>query len=150
VRVLGVSCSSRETYLAVDDDGTILDGLTERLQPSSGLEAGEGLTEFIDSVRRVLREVTPDRVAVLLPETWSATYRQHLDRATLDTLVRVAAALEDVPLEVLARATVRARLNLPRRGPLDSHVGRVGSSVGRYWSAGRGLAALAARAGGVS
>ncbi len=136
VRVLGFNCGSREAYLAADDDGEIVDGLTERLQPPVGLEAGEALTEFIDSVRRVLREVKPDRIEILLPETWSAAYRQHLDRATL---------------EMLAHATARARLRLPRTGRLDSHViSAAGAAVGRYWAAGRGLAALAAKAGGAA
>ncbi len=148
MRVLGINCTSRAIFFAIDDDSQIVDGLTERLQPPTGLEAGEALLELVESVRRVVREVRADRLALLLPEeTWTASYSEHLDRAKLDILIRLAAAQERVLIEVLARPTLRARLELPRSGTLDSHVARVYAPVGRYWSAGRGLAALAAKAG---
>jgi hypothetical protein len=48
---------------------------------------------------------------------------------------------------LLARATVRARLGLPKSGDLASHVSSVAPEpVGRYWSAGRDVAGLAALA----
>jgi hypothetical protein len=49
---------------------------------------------------------------------------------------------------MLARPTVRSRLKLPKDGKLSAHVGtRIPKPVGRYWSAGRDVAALAALAG---
>jgi hypothetical protein len=66
----------------------------------------------------------------------------------LETLVRVAAVQEGIPIEVLARPTVRSRLGIPRAGELASHVATVvAEPVGRYWTAGRDVAALAALAG---
>lgn len=146
MRNLGVNCGSGDVYFAVADDGAILAGMTERLQPPAGLEAGNGLLEFVDSVIRVLRETKPDLVTILLPDQWRAVYQQHLPRATLETLVRFSAAQEGVPVQVLARPTLRARLDLPRKGRLDEHIGAAGPPVGKYWTTGRGVAALAALA----
>lgn len=147
VRNLGVNCSSSEVYLALADEQVVVDGMTERLQPPVGLETGEALVEFVDSVTRVLRETRPDLVTVLLPERWSAVYTQHLNRATMETLVRLAAAQEEIPVQVLARATLRSRLGLPRKGKLDEHLDAAGPPVGTYWTTGRGVAALAALTG---
>jgi hypothetical protein len=147
VRVLGVNCTTRDIYLAVADQGQILDGLTERLRPPVGLEEGAALIELVDSMRRVIREVRPDKVELLQPEAWSASYSQHLPRARLETLIQFAAATEEIPLETLSRPTARARLNVPRTGPLESHIAIAGTVVGRYWTSGRGLAAMAAKAG---
>jgi hypothetical protein len=146
VRVLGLSYKSTDGYLAVVEGGVVVAGLTERIQSISGLEAGEGLVEYVDTVRRVLREVSPARVGLLLPETWRGTYTQHLRRAELETMARLAAAMEEIPVDLLARATVRSRLGLPRSGSLENHVDAAGEPVGAYWSAGRGIAALAALA----
>ena len=71
-------------------------------------------------------------------------------RAALETLVRLAAVRAGIPIEVLPRPTVRARLGLPRSGDLGSHVeARIPEPVGRYWNAGRNVAGLAALAGEV-
>lgn len=141
-----MNCSTACAHVAVADDGVIVGGLTERLVPPAGMEAGVDLLEFSNVVDRALREIQPDHVVVLLPETWKASYRQHLPRSSMETIIRLAVARRDLPLDVLARATVRSRLGIPAKGSLDDHVGAAGPVVGRYWTAGRGLAALAALA----
>lgn len=149
--MLGVTCSTGEVNLVVVVDGEVIDGLPERLRPAQGIELGERLLEFIDDVARVLAQVKPDRIALLLPESQqrgTTSYQRVAPRVTLETLLRVAAAREGYPLSLVARATVRAALSLPRKGTLDDHLEAAGPSVGHYWRDGRGLAALAALAAG--
>ena len=148
-RVLGINCTTSVAYLALAEDQQIASGLTERLNPPVGLEAGEALLEFVDSAQRALREMKPARVELLLPERWQATYHEHVPRATLEALIRVAAAREQVWIEILPRPTLRTRLHLSKKDKLEVHLPRAGPVVGRYWGAGRGLAALAALAGEV-
>ena len=151
MRVLGVSCSTEAVNLAVAEGGEIVDGLPERLRPAQGVELGERLLEFIDDAARVLAQVKPVRVALLMPESQqrgAASYQRIASRVTLETLLRVAAAREGLPVSLVARPTVRAALSLPKKGALDDHLDAAGPSVGRYWRDGRGLAALAALAEG--
>lgn len=145
VRVLGINCTSNEAYVALLEDGVVLDGYPERLRLPGGVEGGEGLLEFIDEVRRTLAQARPDHVVLLLPEgrQRGATYQRIAPRVVLETLVRLAAAQENVPTDLLARATVRARLGLPRSGSLDDQLSHAGTPTGHYWNNGRGLAALA-------
>lgn len=61
-----------------------------------------------------------------MPElTYKASYAKLAPRASMDTLVRLACINKAIPVEMLARPTVRARLQLPRKGSLDSHVSEV-------------------------
>jgi len=148
-RFLGVNCDPHAAFLAAVEDGVVVDDLPERLKPPEGMELGDRLLEFIDEVRRALGEVGPSRIGLLQPESGKhqPPYRSVTARATIETLVRVAAAQERVPVDLLARSTVRSRLDLPKRGALDAHVeAGMGAPVGRYWTTGRGLAALVARA----
>lgn len=121
----------------------MLDGFPERLRPPASMEQGERLLEFIDEVRRMLGRVNPVGIGLLLPE--SGTPRA-AERCTIETLIRVAAAQEKLPLEVLARPTVRSRLALPQSGSLASHArDAVGTAVGAHWGH-RSLAAMVATA----
>jgi hypothetical protein len=86
-------------------------------------------------------------VVLLLPEQsrFKRTYSEIAPRVALETLVRLAAVRAGVDIEVLPRTTVRSRLKLPRSGDLASHVPtKVPVAVGRYWTAGRDIASLAA------
>jgi hypothetical protein len=145
--ILGINCTTSAAFLAVCVDAAIADGYTERLKPPAGLEAGESLIEFAEAVRRVLREVQPERVILLMPETWTASYKSHLERASMETLVRLVCAQEHLPVDQLSRAAARSRLGLGRSGALDAHLSAAGDPVGQYWTTGRGVAALAALAG---
>jgi hypothetical protein len=63
----------------------------------------------------------------------------------LETLVRLAAANANVDLELLHRNGARARVGMPRRGRFEDHIPSViPEPVGKYWAAGRRLAAVAA------
>jgi hypothetical protein len=149
VRVLGVNCDPHAAFLVTVQGGAVVDGLPERLRPPEGMELGDRLLEFVDEVRRVLGQVDPLRVGILLPESGQHQPPQKsiASRATIETLVRVAAAQEGVPVDLVARATVRSRLQLPRKGALNSHLSTgAGPPIGKYWTTGRGLAAMVARA----
>ena len=145
MRVLGVNCNTSEAHLAVLDDGAVVDGLTERLKPASGVEIGDRLLEFKADVRRALAEIRPAQVLILMPERRqpSASYQGLMPRIVIETLVRVAAAEEQVPLDLVTRERVRAALKI-KKGKLDDHVDLAGDPIGKYWKAGRALAALAA------
>jgi hypothetical protein len=147
-RVLGVWCTQSEILLAVAVDGKLIDGFTEKLDAPELLEASERLMGLLDRTNRMLEEVGPGNVRVLMPEqTYKATYIRMAPRAALDTLVRLAAVTQGIPVEMLARTTVRSRLKLPKKGPFEAHIASVvAAPVGRYWGAGRNLAAVAALA----
>jgi len=149
-RLLGINCDPHAAFLAVVQGGVIVAGMPERMKPPEGLDLSSRLLEFINEVRRVLGEVSPVRVGLLLPESggqFQPAYSSISSRVTIETLVRVAVAQEGLPLDQLARPTVRSRLGLPRSGGLDSHVATAaGAPVGKYWTTGRGLAALTAMA----
>lgn len=135
-------------FLAVAEDGSIADGFPEKLAAPALLEAPERLQDLSDDLVRVLAEVSPSDVRILMPEqTYKDSYARIAPRAALETLVRLVCATNRVPVEMLHRNTARARLGMPRSGSLESHVPAVISSpVGKYWNAGRNLAAAAALA----
>jgi hypothetical protein len=108
------------------------------------------LKSVLDELIRVTNEVNADKVVLLKPEggpTPKKTHAAFVPRIALETLVRLAAVEGETEIEVLARPTVRKRLELPTKGPLAEHVPlRIPSKVGKNWSEERQLAALAALA----
>jgi hypothetical protein len=94
----------------------------------------------------VLAETQPGVVRVLLPEqTYKGSYSSLAPRAALETLVRLASDNGDVPVERLHRNTARARVGMPRGGKFEDHITAIiPEPMGRYWAAGRRLAAVAA------
>lgn len=149
VKVLGVTCSSTDILCAVVEDSTILQSHIERIEVASLYDASEELEATLTEIGRALAVVKPNLVAMLLPEaTYKATHREIAPRVALETLVKLAAARAGVAVETLSRPTVRSRLNLPAKGKLATHVAeRIEAPVGKHWSAGRDVAALAALAG---
>jgi hypothetical protein len=151
VKVLGVTCSTGTALLSVVEDGEVVDATVQRVQVASLLEASAELESMLDEIGRALAQTKPDLVVLLLPEQsprHKRTYQEIAPRAALETLVRLASVRAGIPIDVLPRATVRARLSLPRTGELSSHVSeKISAPVGKYWSAGRDVAALAALAG---
>ena len=82
-----------------------------------------------------------------MPEqTYKDSYARIAPRVTLETLVRLACVRAGIPVEMLHRASARSRLGVPRRGKLEDLVATVTDPVGKYWNAGRSLAAAAALA----
>jgi len=68
-RILGINCDPHAAFLATIQGGAVVDGLPERLKPPEGMELGDRLLEFVDEVRRVIGQVGPSRVGLLLPES---------------------------------------------------------------------------------
>jgi hypothetical protein len=151
VNVLGVNCSTHCAYLAVAVDRELSEGHVEYIDAPTLAESSEELASVLDEVSRVIGEVDADKVVLLKPEGGPMPKRTHgafVPRIALETLVRLAAVQTQTEIEVLARPTVRTRLNLPTKGKLAEHVSsRVHAKVGKNWSEERQLAALAALAG---
>jgi hypothetical protein len=148
MRVLGINCTSRHALLAVVEAGVVLPGLPELLEIPNAMTLNSDLTSFRDEVRRRLTQIGPERVAVLFAETVSkGAHTSWMPRLAAETAIRMVAADLGVHAELIARPTVRSLLDVPQKGKLDTHVSSVlPSAVGKHWTAGRNLAALAALA----
>jgi hypothetical protein len=149
MRSLGVACNPHTAYLTLAVDGMITQAVVERVEVAAQYEASVELLSTLEEIRRALGQLRPDRIAVLMPEQGGRkrTYLEIAPRVTLETLIRIAAVQEGIDIEMLARPTLRARLDIPKAGELSSHVsGVIAESVGLYWSAGRDIAGLAALA----
>jgi hypothetical protein len=150
VRSVGVTCTPHVAYLTLAVDGAIADAPVERVDVAAQYESSEELLSTLDEIKRALGQLRPDVVVLLMPEQsrHKRTYQEIAPRVALETLVRIAAVQEQIAIEVLPRPTVRSRLGISRAGDLASHVGKtIAEPVGRYWTAGRDVAALAALAG---
>jgi hypothetical protein len=146
-RVLGVTCFKNEVLLALASDGTLVADGHEKLTTAAVLEETERLLAMQTDVERMLAEVRPERVRILMPEqTYKDSYSRIAPRVTLETLVRLACVRAGLPVEMLHRASARSRLGVPRKGKLEAHMSDVTEPVGKYWNTGRSLAAAAALA----
>jgi hypothetical protein len=145
-RALGVWCTKRYVYLALADDGELIDDEPQRLQQQGMLDTTGRLPAFLADFRRVLSEKRPDAVRLLQPEQiYKAGYADFAPKVAFETLVRLACSESDIPVEVLHRNTARARTGL-RKGKLDELIEANIEAVGKYWNAGRKYAAVAALA----
>jgi hypothetical protein len=88
---LGTSCSVDAIFLAVVRDGRILEGFPERLIAPKLMEEGERLSAILGDVERVIGEVQPNNIRILMPERHSTSYDRLAPRVALETLVRLAA-----------------------------------------------------------
>ena len=146
-RVLGVACFKDEILMAVASDGTLVADRHEKLTTAAVLEETERLVAMQTDLERMLAEVRPERIRILMPEqTYKDSYSRMAPRVTLETLVRLACIRAGLPVEMLHRVSARSRLGVPRKGKLESHISDVTEPVGKYWNAGRNLAAAAALA----
>ncbi len=142
-RTLGIECKKQEVYLALAEDGQLLDDDPQRLQVPAVHEQTARLRSFLSDFGRVLAEAKPDSVHILQPETiYSATYAELAPKAALETLIRLACLEANVNVEMLHRATVRSGLG--GKGKLDDLIKVKIEPVGKYWNAGRKYAAAAA------
>jgi hypothetical protein len=124
VRSVGVTCTPRLAYLTLAINGAIADTPVERVEVAAQYESSEELVSTLNEIKRALGQLQPDRIVLLMPEQGrhKRTYQELAPRVALETLVRVAAVQERIPIEVLPRPTVRSRLGIPRAGELASHV----------------------------
>jgi hypothetical protein len=145
-RALGVSCKSDVIFFAVGQDGVLVDDQHERLRAPALYEEAERLKGIVDAIGRVIAETSVEVVRLLPPEqTYEGRYSALAPRATLETLVRLAAHTAGVPVEVPHRSTARSRVGMPPKGNFEGNIASViPTPVGRYWNAGRRLAAIAA------
>lgn len=144
-RTLGIACTPQAAYLALLFDG-IVQKEPDRYPWPVG-EASERLAVAEDEITDLLNELRVEKAAILLPERdprYKWVYETAAERATMETLFRLAAVRAKIPVEVLNREVVRSRLKL--RGKLDLHLGTLVKPIGTYWRPGRGEAALAALA----
>ncbi len=146
---MGVTCDSHTINIAVVEEGQVLEDLPERITTPVGLEEHARLWALLGDVERAIDVIKPEKVVVLPPEqTYQAAHSQFSPRIARETIVRMGAHRKGIGIEVLARATVKARLDLPRKGGLETHLDTAfPEAVGKYWRSGRGLAAMAAAAG---
>jgi hypothetical protein len=151
VNVLGVNCSTNCAFLAVVEDGELVDGYVEYVDAPALAESSEQLASVLEDLARVIKEVNATKVVLLKPEGGPTSKRTHaafVPRIALETLVRLAAVHTNTQIELLPRPTLRRRLALSAKGRLAEHVqSRIPVRVGQNWSDGRQLAALAALAG---
>jgi hypothetical protein len=149
--VLGINCSTDCAYLAVVEGGEVRAGAVELVAAPALGQSSDQLEAVLEDLKRALGEVGAEKVVLLKPEGGGMakrTHSEHVPRIALETLVRLAAVETGRPIELLARPTVRSRLNLPSEGKLVTHVGsRIPQKIGSNWSEERQLAALAALAG---
>jgi hypothetical protein len=146
---MGVTCEAGQINVAAVTDGEVVDGIVERIPAPAGLEEHDRLWAVHSDLVRAINEIKPEKIVILCPESrYTASHKALTPRIALETVVRLAGAKENVPVELLSRPTVRSRLGLPKTGGLDTHLSEaIATPVGRYWNAGRGLAAMAAMAG---
>jgi hypothetical protein len=147
-RVLGINCTGTCAYLALGENSTIQPE-PDRLQLPAG-EESESLVRLFQDAQALLREQAVDQVAILLPErggSFQPGYFVLAPRVAIETVIRLAAVTVGSPVTMLPRATVRAVLGCGRKGSLEKYLDTViPQPVGKYWNAGRGLAAMAALA----
>lgn len=151
MKVMGVHCSAGTAYFSVMDDGDLVDEEPMRLRLPDG-ERSKRLQTFVDDLARTMKDKKIQAVVVLKAEGLPPNPTQRVNvpalqqRTTLETLVQIAAVQADLDVEMLERATARSRLGLSRAGKLEDMLEQaVPGMSGTYWTAGRGLAALAAK-----
>jgi hypothetical protein len=65
---MGVNCDSSAIYVAVVENGTVLEGHADRIQVPTGLPSEGRLVAVFDDAGRVIVEIKPGRIALLRPE----------------------------------------------------------------------------------
>ena len=143
-------CSGGTAFFSLLDDEQLIESPPLRLSLPPG-ESSERLRTFVQDLVRSFRDTQIGCVALLRAEgqpPGRPVNAASLERRTvIETLVRLAGVDAGVPVHQVERVTARTRLSLARTGRLDALVGSALPGMrGQYWSQGRGLAALAARA----
>lgn len=146
VTTLGVSCTPSTAYLAVVDGVAVRDA-PDRIELRGGLSPADQLPAFADDAARAVRDSAADRVVVLQAEPRAdGGHTAWTSRIAMETLIRLVCARAGVPCSYVSRQYVKGAFGLKGRGGLDA-LGKDELEVaGKYWNAGRLLAALAAGA----
>lgn len=148
MRTLGVNGGADTLFLAVAEDDEVVDVKPYTFSEPVGLPAVLRLPALRNEAVKLVRSLAVERVRILDPETsWSTPAVLVRSRFALETLLALGAADAAVDCERLSRGSVRALLDLPKKGPLHTLVPQVTPKVGGQWKPRmRDLAALAALA----
>jgi hypothetical protein len=144
-----VNATAGKLWLCLVDKHGALETEPSSLELRDGPHAGYAIKAFQNECVHALTALKPDQVVILDMEAGPRVPKvaDMRTRFTAETLLASCAVDAGVTCVRLARATLRARLGLPRAGGLADHVASIfDKPVGKYWTNKRDLAALAARA----
>lgn len=145
MRTLGVNGAGESLFLAVAEDGTVLDEEPYSFAEPAGLPSNRRLPAMRDEAEKLVRSLDVARVRILDPETsYQCAAVSMQKRFALETLLALGAAEAGADCDRLSRAGARSVLGLPKRGKLAELVPEVTERVGKHWAGKRDLAALAA------
>ncbi len=146
MRTLGVNGAGDALFLAIAQDGEILDAEPYTFAEPAGLAVARRLPAMRDEAEKLVRSLAVTRVRILDPETsYKCAAVSMLKRFALETLLALGASEAGADCDRMSRATARSLLGLPRAGELAKLVPEVTGKVGKHWAPGkRNLAALAA------
>jgi hypothetical protein len=116
---LGCSCTASAAHFALMNGDAYVDDPLTRIQVAGILDRGERIVELRDRVRVELERIKPNAVALLGSISRPASYNVAAERATVETVVRLAAQELGLTCERLSPPTVLARLRLSRSGKFD-------------------------------
>ena len=113
---LGCSCTGSAAFFALMNGDDYVDDPLRRIMVAGILDRGERLIELGERVRVELERITPDAVALLDSISRPPSYKAAAERATVETIVRLAAQELHLTCKRISPPTVRARLGLSRTG----------------------------------
>jgi hypothetical protein len=144
VPVVAFNCSKDDAHVAIVEGGAVVDTQPDRIKLAVALDPDEQLVAFHETIRQTLAELNPARTGILLAESnYQAPHSTWYPRIALETMIRLASAAAGIPCHMLNRPAVRGALGITK-GNLDKNLAVIGTPVGRYWTTGRGVAAMAA------
>lgn len=145
VPTLGIHVSGDTAYLSIVHDGEVQEVKPYTMLLSEGLDSGQQLTAFVIEFQKVLSMHSVETINILEPEAnTNATYKSHLPRITIETLIRVASAESGIGCHKITRQRVRSVLKLPRSGSVSAHLKALVPAKGPHWNGKRDLATAAA------
>lgn len=145
MRTLGVNGAGDTLYLAVADDGEIVDVDPYSFAEPTGIAAVQRYGALRAEAEKLVRTLGVQRVRILDPESNYAPAAVSVQkRHALETLLYLGACDAGADTDRLSRSKCRSLLDLPKKGPIAGMVKDVTAPVGPHWGRKRDLAALAA------
>lgn len=114
--VLGVHLAAGTAYLAMAarPHGALLDvGDHGRIRLSTTMDAPTALNEFLSAVRQAVRNLRPDCLALLHTKKSQWTYAEALKRASLESCLMLAGAMERIEYLCVKPGDVAKSVGLP-------------------------------------
>jgi hypothetical protein len=114
-------------------------GAPDRIEPAASLDGAERLADFADRVRQDLRDVSPDRVALVATRQHAGwTYKFAFDRISLVSAVMLTCASLDVPYEEVKTDRIGKKTGVPAKS-LETVDPALAGFAGKppKWAAGR-------------